>query len=84
VQGKSWLSRRVVAEAKIRGRFIDAGASDPAAAIATSGKQGLAWRRKEIQKYGRVMRTFRQHLAVLVHITGGLPARGTEVITVQH
>ncbi|KAF2801258.1 uncharacterized protein BDZ99DRAFT_403732, partial [Mytilinidion resinicola] len=67
VHGKRWLSNWVSQEQKIRERFINIRASNPAAAIVA-----------------KAMRVFRQYLAALVHITGGLPARGIELITVQH
>ncbi|KAF2801256.1 uncharacterized protein BDZ99DRAFT_362081, partial [Mytilinidion resinicola] len=37
-----------------------------------------------IKKYTRAIQVFRQYLAALVYIIGGLPARGIELIIVQY
>ncbi|KAF1925610.1 uncharacterized protein M421DRAFT_38901, partial [Didymella exigua CBS 183.55] len=42
------------------------------------------WVEKRVQRYEKALRLFREHLLVLVHMTGGAPARGTELVTVTH
>lgn len=37
-----------------------------------------------MRDYKKAMQAFREHLLVLVHMAGGQPARGTEVVTVQY
>lgn len=80
VDGKGWLARRVVQEKKLREAFVDVQATDPS----VPGGLGVAWKAKAVRRYEKAMRVFREHLLVLVHMTGGLPARGTEVVTVQY
>ena len=78
--GRSWLTRRVIEEKPVREAFIDVGATN--ATIA--GGRGVVWRGDRIRRYGQAMQLFRQHLLALVHMTGGLPPRGTELVTVQY
>jgi hypothetical protein len=42
------------------------------------------WRAKRVQQYKKALRLFREHLLVAVHMTGGQPARGTELVTVTY
>ena len=45
-------------------------------------KQGV-WSRVEVQKYLRKLDRFRELLLFCVHVTGGQPARGTEITTIR-
>ena len=67
-------------EKRLRDGFIDIRATD----VTVPDGRGVAWKTERVRKYGLAMQTFRQHLLVLAHMTGGLPARGSEVVTVQH
>jgi len=78
--GKGWLSRRIINEKLVREAFIDVGATNTTVA----GGRGVVWRGDRIRRYGQAMQLFRQHLLALVHMTGGLPPRGTELVTVQY
>ena len=80
VDGKEWLARRVIQEKKVREAFVDVQATNPS----VPGGLGVAWKARAVEKYEKAMQVFREHLLVLVHMTGGLPARGTEVVTVQY
>ncbi len=42
-----------------------------------------AWRRAEVQRYLDDARVFLEKLLLLIHITGGQPARRTELMTLQ-
>jgi hypothetical protein len=42
------------------------------------------WAESCIQAYGQAMKGVRQELALLVHITGGGPLRGLELVTVTY
>ena len=39
---------------------------------------------ERIREYGEAMKVFREQLLVLMHMSGGQPARGTELVTVQY
>jgi hypothetical protein len=66
----------------LRKEFIDLRRAEEGAIFHSSGS--IVWKRKRIEKYARAMRAFREHLAALVHMTGGQPARGTELVTVEY
>jgi superfamily II DNA helicase RecQ len=74
-----WLGQRVGQERRLRDIFIDVAASREAIA----GGQGPVWRAEAVARYRRAMKTTRRDLAALVHMTGGLPARASELITIQ-
>lgn len=42
------------------------------------------WRKDRVEAYRRAMGLFRQALAALVHMTSGLPCRGSELVTIQY
>ena len=42
----------------------------------------LLWRMERIREYGEAMKVFREQLLVLMHMSGGQPARGTELVIV--
>ena len=71
VDGERWLFERVGRDASIQDRFMKLGS-----------RSGLE--RQAVERYmGRVVE-FREKLAVLMHIAGGQPARGPEILSVRH
>jgi superfamily II DNA helicase RecQ len=80
VDGASWLTGRVVCEKKLRRAFVDTEAST----LAIAAGHGVAWVKQRVEQYERAMRLFREHLLVAMHMTGGQPARGTEVVTTTY
>jgi hypothetical protein len=77
---KQWLAQRLQNERAIRSQFIDVEATR--AALAKGG--GVVWAESRIQAYGQAMKGARQELAPLVHMTGGGPPRGSELVTVTY
>ena len=77
---KQWLAQRLQNEKAIRNQFIDVEATR--AALARGG--GVVWAETRIQAYGQAMKGARQELAPLVHMTGGGPPRGSELVTVTY
>jgi len=72
-----WLFNRVLTEARLRERFI----------LGIDHRQQpprIQWRDRAVAEYRREVRKFKERMYVLVHISGGAPARGSEVITIQH
>ncbi|KAF1923105.1 uncharacterized protein M421DRAFT_13137, partial [Didymella exigua CBS 183.55] len=79
VDGGTWLSRRIADEERLRRTFVDCEASD-----VSPGGRGIVWAAKRVQQYETALRLFREHLLVAMHMTGGQPARGTELVTVTY
>lgn len=75
VDGPKWLLHRVLQETRLRAAFTRAG-HDPSSEH--------IWNSERVHQYYREMRTFKEQLFALVHLTGGAPARGTEIISVEH
>ena len=70
----------MIHEKRLQEAFVDVQATDPS----VPEGRGVVWRAQAVRKYEKAIQAFREHLLVLVHMTGGQPARGTEVVTVQH
>jgi RecQ family ATP-dependent DNA helicase len=71
VDGERWLFERVGRDASIRNRFMKPGT-----------RSGVD--REGVERYmGRVVE-FREKLAVIMHMAGGQPARGPEILSVRH
>jgi superfamily II DNA or RNA helicase len=79
VKGDCWLSQRIIEEKRLREAFVDCKASDP-----SPGGCGVVWAAERVQQYKKALRLFREHLLVAAHMTGGQPARGTELVTVTY
>jgi superfamily II DNA or RNA helicase len=71
VDGRSWLPNRIEKIDEIRDRFLRNGS--------ISG-----FSREYITDFLRQVYYFRGLLLVLIHLTGGQPARGTEILSVRH
>jgi hypothetical protein len=44
----------------------------------------IQWKQKGVEDYFRRVSRFKEDLLALVHLTAGVPARGTEVLSIQH
>ena len=77
---KRWLGRRLGEEKALRRQFIDVGATR--AALANG--EGVVWVKERVQAYGKSIKKARHALAALVHMTGGAPPRGTELVTIKY
>ncbi|KAG9196738.1 hypothetical protein G6514_006694, partial [Epicoccum nigrum] len=71
VDGQFWLYDRVGQGDAVRDRFLKRGTQ--------SGVNS-----SEVERYMDQVIAFREKLVVLMHITGGQPARGTEMMSVRH
>ena len=71
VNGRDWLYQRIQSQAKLRDRFVR-----------TDAVGGVD--RERMRDYMRQVARFRGLLLILMHITGGQPARGTEILSVRH
>src|SRR2546423_1133547 len=50
----------------------------------TRSGPNFAWNRVEVEAYMAQVARFRENLLVLMHITGGQPARGPEILSIRH
>lgn len=70
---EKWLLQRVLSTERLRDQFCS---------LDCHGK--VSWNRKTIDEFQRKTVAFLETLLLLVHVTSGQPARGTEIIGVQH
>ncbi|PVH90690.1 hypothetical protein DM02DRAFT_485853, partial [Periconia macrospinosa] len=75
-----WLEQRIQQERALRTAFIDIAATQEAIRMG----QPAVWSADRVRQYRQAMRAFRQKLVVLVHMTGGLPPRASELLTIQY
>jgi superfamily II DNA helicase RecQ len=71
VEGEWWLFDRIGRDRKLQRRFMRSGPS-------------FAWDKSEVEMYMAQVARFRENLLVLMHITGGQPARGPEILSIRH
>jgi superfamily II DNA helicase RecQ len=71
VDGERWLFERVGQDASIRSQFMK-----------PRSQSGVD--RQAVERYMDRVIEFREKLAVLMHISGGQPARGPEILSVRH
>lgn len=68
-----WLMDRVIRHEWLSDEFLSLTKSDQ-----------IKWRRKRVERYFQDVDLFLERLLLLVHITSGQPARGTELLTLRH
>jgi hypothetical protein len=71
VDGERWLFEQVGQNASVRDQFMKPGSQ--------SGVD-----RRAVERYMDRVVEFREKLAVLMHVSGGQPARGPELLSVRH
>jgi hypothetical protein len=79
VDGKRWMWKRLVRgeEDGLKGRFVKGGFEG------VESWREIRWRRRGIEKYLRRVRRFKEELLALVHLSGGAPARATELLSTR-
>jgi hypothetical protein len=76
IPGERWLLDRVLEADWLREEFVEVrrvGEADE-----------VLWRNEPVDEYLRQVDRFLQRLLLLVHITGGQPARATELLSLRH
>jgi hypothetical protein len=68
-----WLLDRVIEHEWLSDEFLD-----------LVDRHKVKWRRKRVERYFRDVDLFLERLLLLVHVTSGQPARGTELLTLRH
>ncbi|KAI5235343.1 hypothetical protein E4T42_09726 [Aureobasidium subglaciale] len=78
VDGHKWMWKRLFNEPGVAIR-LTSGDMD-----AVQCKDDIKWDENKVQRYFQKVKAFKEELFALVHLTGGAPARGTEILSVQH
>ena len=78
VDGKKWMFKRLSREAELEEKFIQGGLDG------VERWDQIQWKQKGVEDYFRRVSRFKEELLALVHLTAGAPARGTEVLSIQH
>jgi len=71
VDGSRWLMDRVVNDDALQNDWL-------------RGKDGLRWKMDRVWAYMEAVAYFMELLLVLMHITGGQPARSTELLSIRY
>ncbi len=71
IDEQSWLFDRIGQNENVKRKFIKPG-------------RGLTWNRAGIEEYMHRVMEYREKLLVLIHVTGGQPARAPELLSVRH
>lgn len=74
VDGPRWLLRRVTSEAGLHAAWVGR---------ANTGQGSNIFQTKTVGQYERQIEAFREHIWALMHITGGQPARGPEILGIR-
>jgi hypothetical protein len=82
VDGKNWLLDRVMEDDKLIKQFVRT--TDASPASEDDSNTAIPWNEAGISKYFKAVEKFKEQLFVLVHLTAGAPARGTESVTVAY
>ena len=72
VDGSTWMMRRQVTEPQLRERFR------------TSTAKHAPVDELKFSRWLEDVKAFKEQLFALVHLSGGAPARGTEVVSIRH
>ena len=78
VHGADWLHDRVLTERYLQQQFVLTGPASE------DCHPGIHWRPARIKQFFDVVLQVKQALLVLIHLTGGGPGRGTEILTVRY
>lgn len=78
VDGTRWLHSHILKEPRLQKQFIKQERSSQ------QEEDKVIWKKAGIKRYIRAVVDCKERVLVLVHITGGQPARGTEILTIQH
>jgi len=77
VEGERWMWRRMWEEKKMKKQFTRG-------LDRVKSRQDIRWNKKGVEDYLRSVSRFKEELFVLVHLTAGALARGTEVLSIQY
>ncbi|KAL9628824.1 MAG: hypothetical protein Q9204_005638 [Flavoplaca sp. TL-2023a] len=77
VNGEEWMWKRLFREPRMERYFVD-GSLDY-----VQSREDMQWNGKNIERYFRKVRRLKEELQILVHLSGGAPARATSLISVQ-
>ncbi|KAG9665746.1 hypothetical protein KCV03_g10303, partial [Aureobasidium melanogenum] len=82
VDGKNWLLDRVMDDDKLIKQFVRT--TNTSHDSENDSNTAIPWNEDGISRYFKAVEKFKEQLFVLVHLTAGAPARGTESVTVAY
>lgn len=72
--GKRWMLDRVLETDWLRAEFLEVRKKDAK----------VMWKPAAIKEYASQINNFLERLLLLIHLTSGQPARGTEILSLRH
>ena len=75
VEGERWMWRRLFNDPVVEDQFVQ-GSLD-----GVEGRDDIKWNEKNVKKYFRNVRRFKEELLALVHFSAGAPARATSLLS---
>ena len=72
--GESWIMNRVLGNRWLRDEWV----------MLTKNQSSLQWKKLAVRAYFSKLDGFLERLLLLVHVTSGQPARGTEILSLQY
>jgi len=78
VNGERWMWDRLSRDTSVERKFVIGDLRN------VRHRDGIVWNEKSVEDYFRAVKRFKEELFILVHLTGGAPARGTEIVSIQH
>ncbi|KAI0993281.1 hypothetical protein K3495_g14903 [Podosphaera aphanis] len=75
VDGEKWLYKRVLQHEELRQKMLQRSMSE-------AGE--INWRKDAVKTYMQSVKRVKEQMLVLIHITGGQPAGGTEILSLLH
>ena len=81
VDGKTWMAERIWSNEEFRRAFIREEESD---GREDSSRRGSPWRKRRVAIWISYVVQFKEALLLLMHITGGGPARTPEILSIRY
>ncbi|TIA28291.1 hypothetical protein D6C78_10812 [Aureobasidium pullulans] len=78
VDGQKWMWKRMWNEEEVASRLVKGSLDE------VESRDDVRWDDNKVERFFRRVRTFKEELFVLIHLTAGAPARGTEILSIQH
>lgn len=72
VDGKTWFTRRIEREERLKQQFV------------STNRPEHPWKDGGVQRYSQQVMKFREQLLLCIHLCGGGPARGPEILSICH
>jgi len=88
VDASEWLMRRIFDETRLRAEFVEEDMVRVAvvgeSSTVEAAEAGVRWKESRVEKWMQAVGRLKELLLFLMHVTGGGPGRGEEILTVQY